>query len=204
MHLEEVLCSNGYMEYLNRCVQMIHANVRGRRNETRVGSPSRSIPQVLWGGLQTQLRQPRMVIRATSQRPVELALGFLDRHVVDAGKAVGHQTVFSEFPVLIAIRAEPVARVVVPFVGITHGDAVVGEGPQLFDQAVIQLFLPFAGKKSLGLFAVGGELGAVTPFSVQGVGQRDFFRVALAYTLDTKWRNRAEFATNREEAKGVG
>ena len=34
-----------------------------------------------------------------------------------------------------------------------------------------------------------------------GWNSRDAEKVSLAYTLDTKWRNRAEFANNREEAK---
>ncbi len=34
-----------------------------------------------------------------------------------------------------------------------------------------------------------------------GWNSRDPQRVSLAYTLDTQWRNRAEFAHNREEAK---
>ena len=34
-----------------------------------------------------------------------------------------------------------------------------------------------------------------------GWNSRDPQRVSLAYTLDTNWRNRAEFAHNREEAK---
>ncbi|WP_447736399.1 nuclear transport factor 2 family protein [Pseudomonas shirazensis] len=35
-----------------------------------------------------------------------------------------------------------------------------------------------------------------------GWNSRDAEKVSLAYTLDTKWRNRVEFAANREEAKG--
>ncbi len=34
-----------------------------------------------------------------------------------------------------------------------------------------------------------------------GWNTRDAAKVALAYTLDTKWRNRAEFANNRSEAQ---
>src|SRR3546814_12479561 len=34
-----------------------------------------------------------------------------------------------------------------------------------------------------------------------GWNSRDPQRVSLAYTLDTQWRNRAEFAHNRDEAK---
>ncbi|WP_166362561.1 DUF1348 family protein [Pseudomonas akapageensis] len=33
-----------------------------------------------------------------------------------------------------------------------------------------------------------------------GWNSRDAEKVSLAYSLDTKWRNRAEFANNREEA----
>jgi nuclear transport factor 2 (NTF2) superfamily protein len=35
-----------------------------------------------------------------------------------------------------------------------------------------------------------------------GWNSRDAEKVSLAYSLDTQWRNRAEFATNRAEAKG--
>ncbi|MBX4421706.1 nuclear transport factor 2 family protein, partial [Mycobacterium tuberculosis] len=35
-----------------------------------------------------------------------------------------------------------------------------------------------------------------------GWNSRDAEKVSHAYTLDTQWRNRVEFATNREEAKG--
>jgi len=34
-----------------------------------------------------------------------------------------------------------------------------------------------------------------------GWNSRDAAKVALAYSLDTKWRNRAEFANNRQEAQ---
>jgi len=34
-----------------------------------------------------------------------------------------------------------------------------------------------------------------------GWNSRDPAKVALAYTLDTKWRNRVEFASNREQAQ---
>ena len=34
-----------------------------------------------------------------------------------------------------------------------------------------------------------------------GWNSRDAAKVALAYSLDTKWRNRAEFASNRDEAR---
>ena len=36
-----------------------------------------------------------------------------------------------------------------------------------------------------------------------GWNTRDAAKVALAYTLDTQWRNRAEFANNRAEAQAL-
>lgn len=128
--------------------------------------------------LEAEIRQPRVIIRPTPQRPVEFAVAFLDRQVVDAGEPVSHQTVLIELPVFVAVGTEPVARVVVPFIGVTDGDAVAGEGPEFLDQAIIQFLGPFAGQESLGFFTVVGELGAVTPFSVQRIGQRHPFRIA--------------------------
>jgi hypothetical protein len=35
-----------------------------------------------------------MIVRPPAQRPAQLALGFLDRHVVQAGMAAPHQALF--------------------------------------------------------------------------------------------------------------
>ncbi len=58
-----------------------------------------------------------------------------------------------------------------PFIGIPHGNAVAGEGPQFLDQPIIQLLGPFAREKAFGFFAAMDEFGAVTPLGVQGVSQ---------------------------------
>src|SRR5258708_25957265 len=78
------------------------------------------------------------------RRPVELALAGGDRQVVDRGDAMTHQAALVEFPVLVAVRPEPVARIVPPFVGEAHGDPIAAAGPQLLDEAVVQLPDPFA------------------------------------------------------------
>ena len=56
-----------------------------------------------------------------------------------------------EFPVLVAVGAEPLAGVVVPFIGKAHGDAIVGEGPQFLDQPVVQFPCPFARQELVDL-----------------------------------------------------
>ena len=101
-----------------------------------VGSTSRR-PQSCSGGveqrtgpLKPEFRKPGMVSRAGPRTvPMEFAFGFLDRAVVDGGKAPLHQAVAGKLPVLVAIGAKPVSGIVVPFVSEADGDAVSGECP---------------------------------------------------------------------------
>src|ERR1700751_3708488 len=88
-----------------------------------------------------------MIIRTAPWCPVILPLRLLDWQIVDASKPPEHQPVLIEFPILIAIRAEPVPGVIVLFIGKTHGDTVSLERPKLFDQPIVQLFRPFASEK---------------------------------------------------------
>src|SRR3954471_21898578 len=97
--------------------------------------------------LKFQVRETWMVVGTPSKRPVVFPVGLADGKVVDAGDAAAHESVLVEFPVLIAIGAEPVAGVVVPLVGKTHGDAVAAKEPKLFDEAVIQFLVPLAGEE---------------------------------------------------------
>ena len=66
-----------------------------------------------------------MIVWTASQWPVEFTLAFRDGQVVDARIAVVHLAGLVEFPVFVAIGTEPVAAVVVPLVGESHGDAVL-------------------------------------------------------------------------------
>src|SRR5262249_8375419 len=59
-----------------------------------------------------------------------------------------------------------------------HGDAVLAEGPDLFDQAVVELALPFAGQEGLDLLASAQELRAVAPEAVDRIGLRDAHGIA--------------------------
>ena len=119
-----------------------------------------------------------MIVRPPAQRPVVLALALRDRQVVDAGDARAHQAVLVEFPVLVAVAAEPLAAVVVPLVGEAHGDAVLAEGPEFLDQPVVEFARPFAGQERLDRLAALQELGAVAPAAVRRIGERDARGVA--------------------------
>jgi len=63
------------------------------------------------------------------RRPPETALAFADLHIIDAGLAAAHQAVLVEFPLLIAVGAEPLSGAVMPFVLETHGDEMTAGRP---------------------------------------------------------------------------
>ena len=88
------------------------------------------------------------------------------------GLAPRHAPVGGELPVLIAMRAEPVAAVIVRFIVEAHGDARAVEGPYLLDQAVVELALPFSLQEGGDRPASGEELGAIASAAVGRVGRR--------------------------------
>src|SRR4029453_15707773 len=54
---------------------------------------------------------PGVPVGPASERPVVLAVPFLDRKVVDAGQPQAHIAAFVKFPVLVSVGAEPASRV---------------------------------------------------------------------------------------------
>src|SRR5262249_43644705 len=54
-------------------------------------------------GSKAKIREPRVIIGATAERPVKFAVRFPDRQIVDAGEAALHQARSIILPVLIAI-----------------------------------------------------------------------------------------------------
>src|SRR5690348_6854701 len=95
--------------------------------------------------------------------PMKFALGFLDRQVIDAGMAMPHQAILVEFPVLVAVGAEPVAGIVAIFIGEAHRDTVVSECPEFLDKAVLELAIPFTSKKLHDLVAPLEDFAAIAP-----------------------------------------
>jgi hypothetical protein len=119
-----------------------------------------------------------MIIRAAAERPVVLAFTLLDREIVNAGDTKAHQPVLVEFPILIAVAAEPIAAVVVPLIGEAHGDAVLTEGPNFLDQAVVELSAPLAPQECFDGLTALEELRSVPPTAVFGVGKRNASGIA--------------------------
>src|SRR5262249_52501232 len=117
-----------------------------------------------------------MILGPRAERPVIFSVLFGNGKVVDAGDAPPHQAVIRKLPVLVAVASEPAAAVVMPFISEAHGNAVVAEGPQFLDQAIIELAVPLAHQEGNDLVATMQELRAVPPIAVLGIGERDGLR----------------------------
>src|ERR1700758_86910 len=93
---------------------------------------------------QTQIGKAGVLSRTRARAiPMVLPVGRLDRQIVDAGVAQPVQAGVIVLPVLVAIRAEPVERVVVPLVSEAHRDPIAVEGPKFLDQTVVEFARPF-------------------------------------------------------------
>ena len=115
-----------------------------------------------------------MIEWARSERPVILALALSDRKIIDRGMAKRHQAVFIEFPILVAIGAEPVRRDVAPFVGEANRDAILAKCPQLLDEAIVELARPLALQKRDDLLSAGEELRSIAPLTIGAIGLTPF------------------------------
>ena len=95
-------------------------------------------------GSKAEIAQRGMIVRPPPQRPMIFAPAHRDRQIVDAGVAGAHEALLVELPILVAIAAEPMAAVVVPFIGKAHGYAIFAEGPDFLDQPVVEFAIPLA------------------------------------------------------------
>ncbi len=89
-----------------------------------------------------------------------------------------HDAGFVELPILIAVRAIPIAGIVMPFIGEAHCDAVCVKRPKLLDEPVVQFALPFPGQEFDNLLSTRGELSAIAPFTVYRISKCDLLRIS--------------------------
>src|SRR5258708_26436083 len=140
-----------------------------------------------------------MASRTTTKRPPIPPVRFPDGKILDGCQPQPHETVRIELPILVAVRPAPMSRIVVPLVGEAHGDAMSFEGPQLFDQAIVQLLRPLACKKRNDLLPSAHEFCAVSPAAIDRVCQSHLLGIAripavfrqtdlLDGCLPRKWR----------------
>jgi hypothetical protein len=78
----------------------------------------------LSGRSEPEFGEPAVIRRARPSQPVKFSISGENRHIVDTCFAATHQAIRIEFPLLVAVCAEPVAGIVVPFVLKANGDAI--------------------------------------------------------------------------------
>src|SRR5215472_8084957 len=143
----------------------------------RLGRALRHPVVALIRGLEAQVGKAQVIVRPPPQRPMVFPVGFIDRQIVDRSETPLHHAGRIEFPVLVSVRAEPIAAVVMPFISKPHGDAIVVEGPEFFDQPVIELLVPFACEKGDDFGPPVDEFRAVSPPAILGISQSNPLRV---------------------------
>jgi hypothetical protein len=77
--------------------------------------------------LKVQDRSGKVIIGPTTEWPMIFAIALLDWKIIDARNAKPHQALLIEFPVFIAVAAEPISAVVMTFIGKTYCDAVLAK-----------------------------------------------------------------------------
>src|SRR5262245_29369685 len=151
-----------------------HESPRNRSQHTVAGSDdSRPIPTS-----EAEAAQTRIIVRSPTERPVKRPILLADRQVVDGRMACRHQPLRVELPVLVTEGAKPVAGVIVPLVRESNGDTIVLECPQLLDQSIVQLAVPFATKKRDDLLTAGDEFRPIAPAALEAVGAGHLLGVA--------------------------
>src|SRR5258708_20873515 len=119
-----------------------------------------------------------MAVGATAERPVVFSVALLDRKIIDACDTQAHQAKVVKLPVLVAIAAEPIPAVIVPFIGKTDGDPFRVEGPHFLNQPVVQFADPFSCQKCFNRLASLQAFGTVSPPAIGGICERDAGRIA--------------------------
>jgi len=94
--------------------------------------------------LKAQCAESGVLVWASTQRPMKLAIGGQDWEFIDTRVSGIHQPQIIEFPILVPIGTVPVAGVIVIFIGKSNSNPVLPECPQFLDEPIIQLPGPFA------------------------------------------------------------
>lgn len=118
-----------------------------------------------------------MVIGTDRRCPMEQALALEDWHVIDRGVTLLHEAVFVEQPILVSVRAKPIAIVVMIFIAKTNSNSIVSVGPEFLDQSVVLLADPLVLEKVSHLFAALQKTGTVAPNCVDAVRHFNCIRI---------------------------
>src|SRR4051794_30808243 len=96
-------------------------------------------------------------------RAEDAAIGLVDQDVVDACLAASHIPLIVELPLLVAVAAPPLPRLVPALVLKAHRDSIIRERPEVLSERVFELAIPLATQKRHDRGPAGEELVSVAP-----------------------------------------
>jgi hypothetical protein len=85
-----------------------------------------------------QVTQSGMIVRPTSESPVEEAFGLLDGQIIYGSVTMMHQPIFSELPIFISVGAMPLAGHIMRLICKADGYSGAVESPQFLDEAIVE------------------------------------------------------------------
>jgi hypothetical protein len=86
-----------------------------------------------------------------------------------------HQAIRVEFPILVSVRPNPVARLIDPLIREAYRNAIFSECPELLYEPVLLFGIPVACEECYNLVAPSDEFGAISPFAVGGIRKRNWY-----------------------------
>lgn len=101
-----------------------------------------------------------------------------DRQIVDRSRTPLHQPVIGELPVFVAIGAKPVPCIVMPLVSEAHRDSVGCEGPELLDEAIVELLRPLASQEADDFLPTADEIRPIAPVAIRSINHRNELQIA--------------------------
>ena len=92
-----------------------------------------------------ELAQARMAVWSTTKGPMILTLVLFDGKIINARNSEAGKSVLIVLPIFISVGTKPIAAVVMTLIGEANSNPIFAKGPELLNEAIVQLARPFAG-----------------------------------------------------------
>lgn len=108
-------------------------------------------------------------------RPKKAAMVCLNCDIVDARFTSKHQTLIVKLPKFVTVTSEPLRSAVMPFILKTNCDAMLAISPELFDQSIAMLAIPFLFQELHDFSSPSNETISISPHRIFAIRKRDSF-----------------------------
>jgi hypothetical protein len=107
-----------------------------------------------------------MIIRPAPKRPVKLSITFFNAKIINAGNPPTHIPPVVKLPILIAIGAKPIARIIMPLIAEPYCNPITLKCPEFLDEPVVEFFIPFPSQEMDNGLMTSKELRTIPPHAI--------------------------------------